>query len=260
LQLSRVVTGEVMAQVFGEWRSGHSRNGGGLVWFFKDLWPGAGWGIVDSLGRPKAAYYSLRRAWANLQITLTDEALDGLHVHVMNETAEPFRGLVEVLLLQEQHIVVARRAVEWTLQPRETRTMSADEILDAFYDVTYAYRFGPPKHDVAIATLLDEEGAARSEAFYFVERREPSPVSGGNLEIQVVPLAEHRYSVTFRGDRFLESMHLSADGFLPEDNYFHLVPGRTKTVTFRPFGSERRRFAGYAEALNLKDAVRFTAK
>src|SRR5262249_10571686 len=47
LQLSRVVPGEVLHQAFSEWRGGHSHNQGGLVWFYKDLWPGAGWGIVD---------------------------------------------------------------------------------------------------------------------------------------------------------------------------------------------------------------------
>ena len=106
LQLSRVVSGEMMAQVFAEWRSGHSRNHGGLVWFFKDLWPAAGWGIVDSLGIPKAAYYYLRRSWLSRQITVTDEGLDGLHLHVINETAEPLDGFVELLLLKDEHVVV----------------------------------------------------------------------------------------------------------------------------------------------------------
>ena len=55
LELSRVASGEMMARTFAEWRSGHSRNAGGLVWFYKDLWPAAGWGIVDSTGTPKAA-------------------------------------------------------------------------------------------------------------------------------------------------------------------------------------------------------------
>src|SRR5688500_12433431 len=63
LQLSRVVPGEMMAKAFGEWRGGHTKNWGGLVWFYKDLWPAAGWGIVDSHGIPKAAYYYLRRSW-----------------------------------------------------------------------------------------------------------------------------------------------------------------------------------------------------
>ena len=37
LQLSRVVPGEMMAAAFAEWRGGHSRNTGALVWFFTSL-------------------------------------------------------------------------------------------------------------------------------------------------------------------------------------------------------------------------------
>jgi beta-mannosidase len=77
-----------------------------MVWFFKDLWPAAGWGIVDSLGVPKAAYYHLRRVWSPRQITLTDEGLDGLHLHVTNETAQPLDGHVELLLLKDGHIII----------------------------------------------------------------------------------------------------------------------------------------------------------
>ena len=62
LALSRVVTGEVMARTIGEWRRAALTCAGALVWFFQDLWPGAGWGLLDSTGRPKAAYYAVRRA------------------------------------------------------------------------------------------------------------------------------------------------------------------------------------------------------
>ena len=258
LQLSRVVTGEMMAQVFGEWRSGHSNNRGGLVWFFKDLWPGAGWGVIDSFGRPKAAYYYLRRAWASRQITVTDEGLDGLHLHAINETAEPFRGTVEVLLLKDQHIVVARQSARCELEARGRQTFSADQILGAFYDVTYAYRFGPPKHDVVIATLFDEQNRAQSEAFYFVHQQEPAMLSDMKLDVSVTA-ADEEYRVTLVSDRFLQSVNLSAEGFLPDDNYFHLPPGREKVVRFRPNRATNARFHGYVEALNLKTPVKFAA-
>ena len=128
LHLSRIVSGEMMARVFAEWRSGHSRNRGGLVWFFKDLWPGAGWGIVDSLGMPKAAYYYLRRSWQPRQITITDEGLDGLHLHVINETATSLYGSVELLLLKDEHVVVARQEVPCQIPPRARQTFASDAL------------------------------------------------------------------------------------------------------------------------------------
>ena len=111
LQLSRLVPGEVMHQTFSEWRGIHSQNSGGLVWFYKDLWPGAGWGIIDSTGVPKATYYYLKRTWSPRQLTLTDEGLNGLHVHLVNESNEPCNGTVEVTLLKEPNVVVARQEI-----------------------------------------------------------------------------------------------------------------------------------------------------
>jgi beta-mannosidase len=259
LELGRVVTGEMMSQVFAEWRSGHSNNQGGLVWFFKDLWPAAGWGLVDSLGRPKAAYYYLRRAWQAQQICLTDEGLDGLHLHVTNETAEPFRGMVEVLVLKDQHVVVACQSVKMDLAARTRRTLSADEVLGAFYDLTYAYRFGPPKHDVVVATLFDEQHKVHSEAYHFVDRRDPLIVADAKLGATVSMAGDNGYRVTFDCNRFLQGVNLHAEGFLPDDNYFHLPPAREKVVCFRRLRGKSDGFHGSVEALNLKVPVRFSA-
>ncbi len=53
LDLSRAVVADLMTDVFSEWRRAGSPCGGGLVWQFQDLRPGAGWGIVDSTGPPE---------------------------------------------------------------------------------------------------------------------------------------------------------------------------------------------------------------
>ena len=47
LRASRVVSAEAMRRAFAHWRARSSGCGGALVWFLRDLWPGAGWGIVD---------------------------------------------------------------------------------------------------------------------------------------------------------------------------------------------------------------------
>ena len=51
LELSRAVSGEVMAATFGEWRREASPCQGGLVLWLRDLVPGAGWGLLDHEGR-----------------------------------------------------------------------------------------------------------------------------------------------------------------------------------------------------------------
>ena len=174
LQLSRLVSGEMMSQAFSEWRSAHGHNHGGLVWFYKDLWPAAGWGIVDSTGTPKAAYYYLKRSWSSRQLVLTDEGLNGLQLHLVNEQADACNGTVEVMLLKEPNIVVARQEIAARVDGRSRRMLSADEILGGFYDVTYAYRFGPANHDIVVATWFDSERRVISEGVHFIRRSIPA--------------------------------------------------------------------------------------
>ena len=51
-----------VAGVSAEWRGAHSLSRRRWCGSCK-TWPGAGWGVLDSRGLPKACYYYLRRAW-----------------------------------------------------------------------------------------------------------------------------------------------------------------------------------------------------
>src|SRR6185437_12849898 len=82
LELSRQVSGEVMAEVFGEWRRAGSTCHGGLVLWLPDVRPGAGWGVLDHRGSPKVAYHNLRRVLRPVAVWSTDEGLDGIVAHV----------------------------------------------------------------------------------------------------------------------------------------------------------------------------------
>lgn len=254
LELSRLVSGEMMSQTFAEWRSCHTQNRGALVWFFKDLWPAAGWGILDSSGEPKAAYYALKRVWQSRQITLTDEGLNGLHLHVTNETAEALTGFVEVTLLKEPNVVVATNNVSIDIARRGQRLLNVDEILGSFYDVSYAYRFGPPHHDVVIASLLDSDRTVISEAFHFVRRRE-SFATAEAIETAVEMTSESDCCVRVRADRFLHNVRMTAKGFVPDDNHFHLAPGRTKFVRFSTVAGSPKTFRAELEAVNLESSI-----
>ncbi|MCB1207976.1 MAG: glycoside hydrolase family 2 protein [Verrucomicrobiales bacterium] len=262
LELSRVVSGEMMARAFAEWRSGHSRNAGGLVWFFKDLWAASGWGIVDHHGMPKAAYYQLKRVWQSRQLTITDEGLDGLHLHLINETTAPITGFLEVQLLREPNVVTAHHEVEVVVEPRATKMISADEVIGAFHDVNYAYRFGPQTHHAVVATWMDEKRKVISESVHLTRCKdpEPQPLTAEALQTEGEAMGNGTFRVTLTSDRLLHAVRFSAKGFLPDDNYFHLPPGRSKTVTFSPLGGPSDKFRTYVEALNLLGEVSVEVK
>lgn len=256
LALGRVTTGEVMARVYSEWRSAGSTCRGALVWFLRDLWPGAGWGVLDADGLPKACFHFLRRVWQPRTVVLTDEGLDGIHAHVLNDGTGPLAGTLEVTLWRDGNVRVGHAAAPVKVAPRSQAVFETEALLGAFHDTAYAYRFGPPRHDVLAATLLSEDGAVLAEAFHFTSAAEPARSSSPRVHATMAEAADGAWTVGVETDAFLHAVHIDAPGFLAEDDYFHLPPGRTKRVTLAPIGAQRGRPDAFVEALDLADARR----
>src|SRR5262249_39115706 len=149
----RVVTGELMLGAFAEWRRRRSTCAGALVFLYRDLWPGAGWGVIDSFGWPKAAYHYLRRAMRPVTVFLSDEGLSGLFCHVINAGAEPLDATVSLEFFRDGEVSIARGEAPVRVPPHDAVEIPAASMFEAFVDSTFAYRFGPSAFDVAVATL-----------------------------------------------------------------------------------------------------------
>ena len=121
LELSRAVSGEVMAEVFGEWRRAGSPCGGGLVLWLTDLMPGAGWGVLDHRGEPKVAYHHLRRALAPVAVWSTDEGLDGVAVHVANDLPVPLATTLRIALYRDLEVRVDEARHDVELEPHSSQ-------------------------------------------------------------------------------------------------------------------------------------------
>lgn len=233
LALSRIVSGELMSRVFSEWRSAYSHCSGGLVWFYKDLLPGAGWGLLDSDNNPKAAYYFLKRVFQPIAVLITDEGLQGLHLHLVNETAQTFSGVIEFSMLMDGHVVAAKAVREISIDANQTITIQAEEMLGGFYDTAYAYRFGAPKHNVSCATLRGENGTVVSQQFHFPLKGFPT-VESVKVETDFAALKDGTYQLTLRSDKFLYAVEITCEGYLASDNHFHLMPSEGKIITLSP--------------------------
>ncbi|TQV71765.1 glycoside hydrolase family 2 protein [Exilibacterium tricleocarpae] len=254
LQLSRSVTGEVMAQVFSRWRTS-TRCGGALVWFFKDLVPGAGWGLLDAGNLPKAVYYYLRRVWAKRAVLLTDNGLDGLDITAINEMPAPFTGSLEFGLIDRGQTFTARETTPISITARGTITLNSDALLGRFYDTTYNYRFGPPKHELAFARLTDAQGSPVSEACYFPGTLKLTCQDKADIVTRIEP-NDRGFSLTLRADRFLQCVDLDIRDHEPDDNFFHLLPQVDKVVQWRRRTDTPRSFRGTLSAVNLAHPIR----
>jgi beta-mannosidase len=257
LELSRVVTGEVMASVFGEWRVSSDPCSGALTWFLQDLRPGAGWGMIDSDCVPKASYYHLRRAWAPVVVRLLDRGLDGLVALVINESDGHLDAEVELLSIAHGAVHGPSVKKALTVAPRCSTVFSVEDAFGYFMDSTFSYRFGPPRHEAIVARLLRADRAdVVSEDVYRPDRScisaAPPPL------IEVEPESEGAFGVTLRSETILYDVRIVAGGYNASDNHFCLTPGRPKTVHLRPSASIGRGLDIYIEALNLTGPIQLS--
>lgn len=253
LEFGRAAVAEVVEATFGEWRRARSPNAGGLVWVLRDLALGAGWGVVDAAGRPKSAWYAMKRAFRTVQVTLCDEGLNGLDVHVHNETAEAIGLGLHIAFTDATGRAVAGADLDIEIGARGSRVWSSAALLGRFFDATDSYRFGPPAHVLSHAWLTDGGGAVVAESFH---RPHGHRIERGAIGLRAEFVAgRSQTQIVVSTERYAMCVHIETEAYSrPSDNWFHLAPGSRRLIAF-PGATRRPR--GAVRALNGSEIVEF---
>ncbi|ANC92896.1 glycoside hydrolase family 2 protein [Azospirillum humicireducens] len=257
-RLSLAVTGEVMQAVFDEWRRAGSGCAGGLVWQWRDPWPGAGWGVVAADGTPKPAWHALKRAFRPLRVILTDEGVNGLAVHLVNDTARPVEALLRLTAWRDGTVPVLKAERPVTLPGRAAVMLPAAAMTDRFFDTTYTYRFGPIPQDVVSAQLLlTGRDAEPIDEFHYFPKGRSLPRADLGLTAAVERQGDG-WALRLATRRLACSVHVEDGRFRAEDAWFHLSPGVERVVRLRPrAGTGRGVPDGELHALNALAPVRY---
>lgn len=261
LYASRAVLADLFEGVLGDWRRPGSRTAGALVLMLQDLWAGAGWGLLDSRGEPKSTWYAMRRASAPTGLAVSDEGLDGLACHVLNESDAARDLQLRLTCLRHGKTPVIDTTLALTMPARASRTLMSSEIIGTFFDVTAAYRFGPPSHDVTIVSLLGGgETEPVAQAFHIASQQLGER---GDIGFDAALTRDgDAWHLTLRCDRFARRVFIDDRRFRPSDNYFHLDPTTPRRIRLTPRRGTKADTtpSGEIHALNARDVARYGAQ
>ncbi len=260
LALSRAITGEVMAAAYAEWRRPGSRCSGALVLMLRDLWAGAGWGVLDDRGHPKPCFHALARVLQPVAVFVTDEGHNGLVAHVVNERAEPLsaRLVLELHGPGDARVGGSEQVVE--LPPRGGASLPLADGLEHFLDLSYAYRFGPAPVEVVHARLLGPDDTRLAEAFFLPAGRGPAAPSDIGLQARFIEGEGGAPAIEVSSERFAHTVDIRVDGHLPSDSHFHLAPRGTRVIAVRPLAGARGPLKAEVGALNASRTVYLRAE
>jgi len=233
--VARATVATIYESVLSEWRRPGSTCAGAIVLQAHDVGFGGGLGLVDSLDRPKSSWYVVRRLMAPQVVLVTDEGVNGLGIHVVTDSLEPWTGSLRVALYL--HGTVVGDSVTRQVEVVDGGvSIESGTLFGSFRDLSYAHKFGPPAYDVVAATLCDLEGELLSQAFFLPGQR-LRPVEH-DLGLRAVASSEGEdcWLVTISTERFAQWVSFDLLGWVPQDSWFHLVPDVPVSVRLRPMG------------------------
>lgn len=259
--VSRQVSGEVMAETFGEWRRAGSTCSGALVLWWQDHRPGAGWGVLDHRGMPKVVYHHLRRVLAPVAVWSTDEGLGGLIAHVANDRAVALTASLRVSLYRgDQCVEQASTPIE--VPPASVVSHDVETVLGRFVDASWAYRFGPAGHDLVVISLEAQHDGRRdliSQSFRFPTSRPLLARSAAEMELtaELRHGSDGRPVLAVRSRGLVYGAQVVLPGRETTDNAFCVEPGHERLVGVTGCARDADS-PGALSALNLRGSIPIT--
>ncbi|WP_123041771.1 beta-mannosidase [Cohnella candidum] len=225
LYMSQVLQAEAMKMAIESHRRRKGFCMGTLYWQINDCWPVASWSSMDYLGRWKAVQYFARKSFKEVLLSIA-ETEGEVAFHVVSDLLRPVQGTLIVRLLDFEGRVLKEQAVPVTVESNAAAVVFSLQSAE--------WLEGHPSDGVVLAAELAEDAGDSLDTteHYFV----PSKLLA--LEAPAITATEVEGSggATFvlTTDRLAKQVYLEADvDGIFSDNFFDLVPGIPKTVTFR---------------------------
>jgi len=195
-----------------------------LFWQLNDCWPVQSWSVIDSTGEPKAAYFACKKFYAPVLLSLVRDG-ETVQAHLVSDLLTPLSG-----------------RITWTLA-----TLDGETLAEATRDVSVA------ANAAAQAASFSVSAASGRERGVYISARfvsDDGALTAENLLLLCEPKdlqrADPGLTLTIADGGDALTVTVSAKRFAPYvwlrrtdnaalaglgDNFFHLRPGETRTLT-----------------------------
>ncbi|NQD67657.1 glycoside hydrolase family 2 protein [Bacillus haikouensis] len=197
---------------------------GTLYWQMNDCWPVASWSSMDYYGRWKALHYYAKRSFRDIMISIDGTKGDKISVHVVSDNLKDVEGTVSLSLLDFNGNVLMELAKQAAVKA------NTGEIICSFS--TEELLGGHNADEVMLTAKLEQEGEVVDlKEHYFVSLKDLILPDSKILVEEVPESGGSEFIIT--ADTLSKQVMLStsSEGIFT-DNYFDLIPGESKKVTF----------------------------
>lgn len=196
---------------------------GALLWQLNDCWPGFTWSIIDFDGRPKAAYYTVRRAFAPVLVTVAPLPGGRFDVWLLNDSTRQVDDVIALRIQRFDGTVLSEQHLPVRSEPN-----SAAQLVRRFG----WGRIVQPRSTYVSIESVRGDFAPTHQLFADPRELELSPV---DLEVETRTVDERTVEVTLSADSFVLAAAIEHPqaGLLYDDNYVSLHPKRSQTIRVR---------------------------
>lgn len=207
------------------WRRDWPRSSGSLVWQFDDNWPTPSWSMIDYYERPKALYYRLKEAYEPVHLSGTVNEAGQVEIWVSNDRIEPATGALELSLTGADG-----RPIGTVPASSVTAKGSASQRVAAFDPNPFLAKTG--RDDLLVWARLRKGKEVVSRTVVSLIRPKQLRLTDPQITARVTATKTGGV-ITLTSKRPALWTWIEAGDVALSDNFIHLAPGESRTISVR---------------------------
>lgn len=202
---------EWLRVVFENYRRSLGYCNGLVFWMLNDCWPAAlGWSIIDYYNMPKASYYAFKRVAQSVTASVTAE--DG-----------KYKLFISNASVSDVNVKATAYLFDLSNPDKNPEVYETEICAKAYSPCLTELPWETEKTEFVICDIRYDGGSDRC---FFKE---------GDLKLKSVDgparVQRNENSITLKADGYIHAVELDGDCIFC-DNYFTMLPGEARTVTF----------------------------